>query len=410
MNKTLLYVSLAALIVILGVAYFYIPSMDESNQSGNKTGQKGQQDYMNSKEDPTMEPLDGSKLKAVSFDAENALEYYKNWAKYPPYSRPLHQGQRDLIDPFNGEKPKVGIVNERAKGCKKNSEGKTECDKNAVMSELACKMTPQQTISVGKGDFKVELYCFNNKGQNLKISQIVPKVYTIALKESTPSLPPISFGDNGKDGDKKANDFIYTFVVRPGGNDWGDMFLEVNMQVDGKEHVQRTSWFSTPNIVAAFAEGVSEQMDNGNLVVKVPINIQKAGFYQFDANLQGAGEDQAFVATSSWEGKLGVGSQTIDLIFWGKIIRDSNVSGPYLVREIRGRRNNSPVTPDMVKQSMQEGTGIPQTTQTEPLWEYIKAAPNFKTGSYSAADFGNKVWDSQEKQRRIKFLETVANQ
>lgn len=410
MNKSLVYVLLAAVIIILGVAFFYIPSMDDSNNGQKQTNNKKQPDYMNSPDDPTMKQLDKSKLKTVAFDAEQALEYYRNWAKYPPFSRPLHEGQRDLINPYNGEKPRVSIVKEKAKGCKRTDDGKIKCEKNAVMTEMACKMTPQRTISVGKNDFKIELYCFNNKGQNLPIKQITPRVYTIALKETIPSLPPISYGDDGKNGDRVADDKIYTFVVRPTNTDWGDMFLEVNMEVEGKAHVQRTSWFSTPLIVAEFAKGASDQLENGNLVVKIPLNVTREGFYQFDANLQGAGEDQSFIATSVWEGKLAAGSQTINFIFYGKVIRDSNVNGPYLVREIRGRRNNSPVTPDMVRQSMANGSSIPDTEQKEPLWQYVEPAENYTTGNYNASDFANKVWNSEEKQRRIKFLETMANQ
>ncbi|HMY46070.1 MAG TPA: hypothetical protein PKX74_11360, partial [Leptospiraceae bacterium] len=90
-------------------------------------------------------------------------------------------------------------------------------------------------------------------------------------------------------------------------------------------------------------------------------------------------------------------------------LRDSGVDGPYVVREIRGRRNNSPVTPSMVRKALAENREI-SGNHTEPLWEYMNMAPNYTTKSYSADDFSKEEWNSEEKNQRIEFLKKQVEQ
>ncbi|MBL8018931.1 MAG: hypothetical protein JNM27_04620, partial [Leptospirales bacterium] len=249
----------------------------------------------------------------------------------------------------------------------------------------------------------------NKEGVNIALNGIVPKVYRNLHRKDYPTLPPVGYGDKGTDGDEKANDNIYTFLIRPTQQDWGDMFLEVDFEVNGLKHNQRTSWFSTPQIVAEFRDGVQDSIRNGHLVVTVPVTIHKKGYYSFDANLQSQGGSKDFVSSSSVEGDFDVGARTIEFEFWGKVIRDSGVDGPYVVREIRGRRNNSPVTPSMVKKAMEENREI-SGNHTEPLWEYITPGANHITRSYTSDEFSKEEWNSEEKQQRIEFLKKQIEQ
>ena len=398
-NQLIILGSILVLLIV-AVAFFLIRD-DSKNRDAER-------DLLSSHKDPTISPVGPEGIPIVNEDPREVLERYVKWAQYPPTSRPLHAGMVDLTDPYNMDRPPVGVVAKPAQQCT-SVDGIPRCEKPAVFSDVQCKMTPQASISVGKGDFKITLKCFNKEGVNQPLNGVVPKVYRNLFRKDYPSLPPVSFGDRGTDGDEKAGDHEWTFIVRPTQQDWGDMFLEVDFEVAGFKHNQRTSWFSTPHTVAEFRDGIQDSVRNGHLIVSVPVVITKKGYYSFDANLQGTTGDKAFAATSSVEGDFEAGARTIDFQFWGKVIRDSGVDGPYVVREIRGRRNNSPVTPSMVRKALAENREI-SGNHTEPLWEYMNMAPNYTTKSYSADDFSKEEWNSEEKNQRIEFLKKQVEQ
>jgi len=360
---------------------------------------------MSSPRDPTLENMGEGNVPIVSEDPEEALERYTQWAQYPPYSRPLYEGMVDLTDPYNASRPPVSIISTPARGCKSGPDGIPKCETPAVLSDFQCELSPEASVVVGRKDFRVTLRCFNKEGVNLPITGITPKVYRILNRNQYPSLPPIGYGDLGTNGDTKAGDLVYTFMIRPTAEDWGQMYLEVDMDVRGLRHNQRCSWLSTPHIVAEFKTPLRDRLADGHLIVSVPVLIQKAGYFEFQANLQEKGGDGRFIAYATWEGELEAGNQTVEFKFWGKVLKDRGIDGPYVLRQIRGKRNNSPVSPAMVQRAVAEHKEIPEPKTVEPMWEHIVNAPDFETQVYNSSDFSGAVWDSKEKQDRIQFLE-----
>lgn len=396
MKRNQLIILGAVVVVLLGAVGYFL--LRDDSAGGNR-------DFMSSQKDPTITPVGPEGIPIVNEDPREVLDRYLQWAQYPPHSRPLHEGMVDLINPYDMDRPPVGVIQTPAQECTAGEDGMPRCKKPAVFSDVQCKMTPEASISIGKGDFKVILKCMNKEGKNVAIESIQSRVYRNLHRKDTPTLPAITNGaDNGSGGDEKAGDFVYTFVVRPTAQDWGDMFLEVDFTVAGMKHNQRTSWFSTPHTVAEFKDGAQDAVKDGHLVVSVPVMITKKGYYNFDANLQaGSGAEIKFVATSSVEGDFEPGAHTIEFQFWGKVIRDSGIDGPYMVTDIRGRRNNSPVTPSMVKKAMAENREI-SGNHTEPLWEYLANGRDYTTRQYASDDFSKEEWNSDEKRQRIEFL------
>ncbi|MBI3396325.1 MAG: hypothetical protein HY042_10860, partial [Spirochaetia bacterium] len=272
----------AAGLVLIVLIWFALrsPSTDRTRE---------QQDMSSTKEPGVRMGDDG--IPVIEDDPKSVLERYKKWAVYPPHSRPLYAGQVDLTQPYTLPRTPVGVIEKPAQGCEKAADGSMKCSKPPVMSEVVCTMQPERSISVGKKDFHITLRCVNPKqGVNLPIDSIESKVYHVPLKEVIPSLPPISAADDGQNGDEKAGDKIYTFTVRPGAADWGPMYLEVSFTVQGMKHVQRTDWYSTPQNVAEFQQGIRDANRNGHLIVSVPVTVYKDGYYLFEANLVQKGE------------------------------------------------------------------------------------------------------------------------
>ena len=344
-------------------------------------------------------------VSIAATDPLERLERYRRWAQYPPFSRPLHAGQVDLIDPYNAERPEVSVIQEPARGCERTETGGIRCEQPAVMSEFSCRMTPERSISVGRGDFHIYLECLDGQGQRLAIDDLETKMGRRLFGREYGSLPPIHAADDGSEGDAEAGDLLYTIMVRPTAQDWGFLFVEANFEVKGFEHSQRANWYSTPHTVAEFGGSVQDMMRDGHLIVRIPVTVQKAGYYEFEANLQEQGGDERFIASAFWRGDLAAGNQTVEIQFWGKVIRDAHIDGPYVVRDIRAKRNNSPVSPAEALRAREEGR-TPTAEMTEPLWEYMEPmAETHVTAAYSSDSFSSAEWQSEDKEQRLRFLE-----
>lgn len=399
-NRNLIYIVAGIVIVVLVLLVVML--------LGDNEGPWDDQDAVNQQRNDPTQPTIGEdgQTQVVGVTPEERLEYYQQWAKYPPHSRPLHEGNVDLIDPYNAKKTPLGVVSKPGKNCTFEPSGSYRCEENPEFSDIKCEIIPESSISVGKKDFHVSLYCNNEQGKKQELSGLTSKFEKWFNRKITSSLPPIHMGDDGTNGDATAGDFIYTITVRPGARDWGQMLVTADFEVGGLKHSQRAEFFSTPHIVAEFKSGVRETLNEGNLIINVPIVVTKPGTYEIQANLQEAGGDKRFIAHSTFDGELKAGSQVVQLEFFGKLIKDAGVDGPYTVREIRGKRHNSPMSKSMLS-AAEAGGDLKPVNTTEPLWEYISPyAKTYQTQDYKSSDFSDKEYDSAEKQRRIKNLQS----
>lgn len=120
--------------------------------------------------------------------------------------------------------------------------------------------------------------------------------------------------------------FAVEYVVRAEGTFRGERFERV---VAGAFHVHAAGGALDP-ATAHFAR------EDGDLRLSARVNIQRAGNYWAYAELWGGegGTRPIAMARDRFE-NLAPGEHTITLTFGGLIIRDSNIDGPYTVRNIR---------------------------------------------------------------------------
>ena len=117
----------------------------------------------------------------------------------------------------------------------------------------------------------------------------------------------------------------------------GSILLELRFEyAPGRLHEDVLRIFHTPadRIPAELTGGARDFVRSESLVVAVDVDVERAGFYRFDANLYDrSGEPVAFAA---WKGDLAPGLQSVELEVYGKVLRDAGVPGPYTVDQIRG--------------------------------------------------------------------------
>lgn len=389
-----------AVVVVVGIILYLLLSEPKPRNL--------EDEWMRSVKDPTMQQVgeDGKMMLVVDDDPQSVLNYYVQWSQYPPNSRPLSADDVDKLQPYSLNTVPLPVVNTMPSDCITNDNGEVSCKNPATFLPIQCKMEADKIITIGTGDFSIRLFCVDEGNKRVKIESLTAKMFndTATGQEIPSKFPPIHIGDDGSGGDATSGDLIYTITVRPTKTDWGNMFVEAKFKVGGKETDQRFTWYNTPHVIAEFQGKPTDRMKDGSLVVDVPVQIHKAGYYTFAANLQEKNDPQRFLATATFEGKLSVGRQVVPLRFFGKILRDQNVDGPYIVREIRGQRDNSGVTPDMVEKSFETGETL-TTDSTEPFLEFMSIAPNYETESYDAKMFSKEEWTSDERKNRINYLE-----
>jgi hypothetical protein len=119
----------------------------------------------------------------------------------------------------------------------------------------------------------------------------------------------------------------------------GPIVLDVRFEyARGRFHEDSLRLFYTsPDRIPARLTGEARDfVRDGSLVVALEVDVDQRGFYRFDANLYGG--DGRPVGWAAWKGDLDPGRESVDLSFYGKVLRDAGVPGPYTLGEPRGYR------------------------------------------------------------------------
>lgn len=404
MNQKKLLGLIIGAAVIIGIAVMVFKGGGISKAPGKK------KDMMSQSSDPTQSGTDINDGTRVSGDGTNIgtvdgaitpeflLEQYKEWAQYPPHSRPMSNLNYDLVFPYKIELASLPMA-----------DSATEKEPNG----FRCLVQPKTWAVIGESEMYVTLECRDSNNQTAPISILNHTMYL--YKEWDGGQVPThsaDFNDDGRDGDENAKDNVITFRWRPMKNDWGQMILEINFTY-GKEKKKAklsANFFSSPNKPAEIANTFRESVVDGSLVVHSNVIVYKAGNYHLEANLKEAAEGN-YISYAVFDGPLKQGTNEVDFLFYGKILRDKGYDGPYLVTDVRGHRTNLAIDPEWMNQGEEGLKKIQAAKTTEPDRELvIPYKEEYKTKMYNANSFTNKPWISDDKNRRIQELEEMARQ
>ncbi len=139
---------------------------------------------------------------------------------------------------------------------------------------------------------------------------------------------------------------------------------------------------SIEQVPAEFTGKFSDRVSNGYLLVDVGMRVDREGSYRVEGNLFDLAGDP--LAWAAFEDHLGAGQQDVTLKFYGLVLHDAGLAGPFVLQQVRGyriRRGDSPHREDMA----------------DYQGEYHLA------GNYDFADFTTADYDSPWEQRMLKF-------
>jgi hypothetical protein len=242
--------------------------------------------------------------------ARTTAAEYRRRARFPRSSQPLAEGD----DPIARERSLSPISARGPRG-----------------EEPTITVMPQQ-VGFQAPDAAV-LYAYLSVGERtLPAREVRASVTT----ENLTPVAELEYRDDGTEGDEVANDDVYTARFVPPAVD-GEAPLSASYLVKvravthgGEERLAATSFlYSAPwsELTGRFRDGLAD----GNLVVEAEIDVARAGRFHLEATLYSRDGSRA-LAWAQGATELEPGVHWIALPYYGLILREQGLDGPYLVR------------------------------------------------------------------------------
>ena len=149
-------------------------------------------------------------------------------------------------------------------------------------------------------------------------------------------LAALEWNDSGRDADAVAGDLIYSARLVPDthqvANVHGAYLVRVHaLTPDGQDRFASSGFlYSSPDaqLTGRYADAVVD----GSLQVKAEVEVTVEGRFHLEATLySAAGQPLAWAQNAL---RLGPGTQWIPLSFYGLILREKGVDGPYVLRYV----------------------------------------------------------------------------
>jgi hypothetical protein len=388
-NRKNILIFLGAVVALLLLAIWLFSSQ---SAEGAASRAEARRKRISGFDDPTQELAELAKKSDVPF--AKVLMDFREWAQYPPDSRPLTAGDVDQLRHEIIELPMLpmpiiedGKPQEPMHSCVLQAEAHTVYEDQTHETQLRC-----QNIKTGK--FVLP---------DIKATKLTRTAASVIF----PTPPPDVVKNDAK------SPISVSFFFKPRQSDWGDMELTVDFALAEEKtsyiHQLKTHFFSSPQAPAKFTGKFHERLENGSLIVSAEVQVRLSGSYRIEANLMADNPEP--LAHARTDVKLGGGTQWVDLLFFGKILRDRRVPGPYVLTGLRGQQMNLPISPDDLNLPPEQVERIlANTQQTEPIKRGILPfLGEYRTEKYQLSQFSDAEYDSEFKRERIAELEKLAN-
>ena len=197
----------------------------------------------------------------------------------------------------------------------------------------------------------------------------------------------LTFKDDGASGDVQAGDFIQTTRFVPSERD--ELSRTSSRSATTSSTGRGANTKSRTNIRASPASSTYATMRawvvrDGSLVVHVDCDVLEAGVYTFYANLF-ASDGTTPIATTKLSFPLAAGRRTADLVFFGKVIQDAAIDGPYVVKDLHGLKREA-------------------DDELDVWWNHPRS---YQTAAYRADQLSDAEWDDPERTEKISNFERV---
>lgn len=358
--------------------------------------------------------------------ARVVLEDYRNYARFPDFSRPLTSAMKDLTEPWKHVDEPLPLI-----------------DKPMLRTEAGVKQYMSDLKKSGKTDSEIEAelkkyyeslprYQFAANRHTLTygdelvvtLKVVAPDTSRLAyyVREAvvlpdptmfSGALGSAEFNDRGFSPDEIADDGVTTFswkIPREDKKYWGNLRLQVTLRVQNqKDPVQIVhGFYASPIAPATFLDSFSERIENGNLVIDVLVDVKRECKFVFQSNLFDYRGRPMHWATVNAVFEPGV--KPVSFVFFGKIFWDDGFEGRYTLRDLRGTCENLPFPARWIGDPARVDAITSAAPRAEPFLYYLPyTALQFTTQKeYRLNDFNKAEWSSPEKDAKLRELESAA--
>jgi hypothetical protein len=260
-------------------------------------------------ETPTLGPDDLARQPQVVALAARAADEYRQRAQYPPWSQPF---DAEGADPILRDREVSPVTAAGPEG-----------------EEPILVAFPEQ---VGfEAPDPVLLYAYLTRGNERVPAQAIVGTLT---SETLQPLGDFAYHDDGQDGDARAGDAIYSARLqldddmRP---DLSDAFMvRVRALIDEGERIAATGFlYSNPH--AQLTGRYRDTIVDGSLVIEAEIEVTRGGRFHLEGTLYDR-SGASGLAEAHTAAELAPGRHWLALTFFGRILHQRAVDGPYLLR------------------------------------------------------------------------------
>ena len=307
--------------------------------------------------------------------AEERLQTYRTFAKYPPGSRPARENSDQLF-------PMAPVV----RG--------TPLSRSGQPSEhILLKLRQDRVVVVGDESIELGIRCEDSQANVLPCAVQSAQVSALPLESGKPpGSRPVSFVKDqaaGRQGELVAT--LRPIDLKLVDQSW-PLRVDVKLQAGSDPVEQGSALFDflfTPEPPAVSTGPVREAVADGSLVLTYGLSVKRAGRYVLHARVDdAAGKPVGFL---EWNDLLQVGQQEVRLVLFGKLLLDENPRWPLKVRDFDGFLLKE--SGDVDREQIPPRAGYHHTTQV-----------------YSLSAFSSKEWQSEEKTRHEREFEKDVEQ
>ncbi len=325
---------------------------------------------------PSVVASDSEGARARLRDAQLRLANYRAFAQYPPGSRPAAEHP----DQLNPRAPVVRALPLVA-GARADD-------------EVHVQLGQDRRELVGDESARLWIRCEDSLGKPLPC--VIEKAEVISDPGAGGALQgpfPVTFSDEGRDGDERAQDGTKTALVQPmalGLSRYHGMLrIQTSVRL-GRDHgAPFFDLLYTGSPPARFTGHVRESIVDGSLQLALGVQVSRAGRYFVVGRVDDT-QGKA-VAYLEWSGELAIGEGSVPLDVFGKLIRDQRPTLPLFLRDVEGYLFFEDTTPD--RAHMPRLAGVVH-----------------KTAVYSLSEFSSAEWDSEQKRRYLDEFEKDVRQ
>lgn len=237
------------------------------------------------------------------------VEDYRNRAQYPRFSQPLQQGE----DPILRDRQISPVTARGPSG---------EDPTLTVFPEQIAFESPDPIL----------LYAYLSIGdERVAARAIVGSIMT----ESLQPLVDLTYGDEGGAGDAVAADRVYTALFQPEPGQMSALsesfLVRVSAFPEEGEEIRAATSFQYSNPDAQLTGSYRDRLEDGSLVVEAEIEVRNPGRFHLEGTLYGTDGREPIVWAQD-AADLAPGRHWLRLTFFGRILNQRAIDGPYLLR------------------------------------------------------------------------------